>query len=138
MADNEAILLELLAMQKETNERNTKMEVHMQTFATYKDMLEKKIVKQEELLEKLGSIISQHEKISEVVNNINIAISNQNKRLDSLEKQNKTLEEKITSLEMAPAKKAYTIIGKIAWIIIPVFITSICSWLMVKMGLSIK
>lgn len=138
MADNEDILLELLAMQKETNDRNTRMEVHMQTFDTYKEVLEKKVAKQEDLLEKLGNIIAQHEKISEVVNNINNALTKQNKRLDEFEAELKALKEKINSLELAPAKRAYSIIHKIVWIAIPVFITAMCTWIMIKMGISIK
>lgn len=136
--ETDDMLVELLAMQKETNDRNTRMEVQLSSFESYKDALEKRVAKQEELLEKLGNIIAQHEKIAEVVVNINNALDKQNNRFDKLEEEVELLNAKIAKLEMAPAKKAYDIVHKVVWIVIPLFITALCSWIMVKMGLSFK
>ena len=114
MAEDTTLLKEIFALQKESNERDTRIETQL----VYMD---KRLTKSEELLTQMSEVLTEQRHI--------------NKAIEDNQEILKNHETRITSLEQGPAKKTYQIVMKVIGIAGSLIITALVSALLVKLGL---
>lgn len=116
---NEAELLkEIYNLQKESSERDTKLE----TTITYMD---KRLQTMEELTSKMSETLNKQQLIQAQVASLATEITD-------IKTDMCLVKTDISSLKNAGKEKLYTVLSKIAWIIIPMFIASIYGYLASK------
>lgn len=109
--DTNEVLHEILKLQKESSERDTKIETTLSYF-------EIRLSKQEEILEKLSNTIDEQKAIITQVEKLEQDVIDNRKAI-------KCVSERVYALEHAPAEKAYKTIKKILWIVIPLVISGV-------------
>ena len=114
--DTNEVLHEILQLQKESNERDTKIE----TTLTYFDI---RLSKQEEILERLSNTMNEQRNLQDQVEKIQSEVVDNKKAI-------KSVSERVYTLEHAPAEKAYKTIKKVLWIIVPLVVSGVIAILL--------
>lgn len=125
--ENIELLGKICDLQSESKERDAKIETQL-------SFLSERMSKTETLLEKMSDILNSQKHLSSVVDTLAIQVgdtknyvSNLATSISKIQSAATEFEKRIVNLENAPAQKTYQTFSKIMWIAIPVFVTAICS-----------
>lgn len=107
------VLRELLALQKESSERDTRIETRLENISDRLNGQDRRLDKQDETLEKLSSILADQKHLSHTV--------------DSLSAQLVDTQKRVTVLENSKGKFALSVWNKVATIVITVIVTAVAT-----------
>ena len=126
METNETTILhELLSLQKESNERDTRIESKMDSMDFRMEIMEKHSAKQDEQIEKLTEILADQKDFASNVEMLKSAVKHNSAKI--LEH-----EEKINQLQNKSGKLALDIWKKIGTTALTVVVTSLVTYLIAK------
>lgn len=115
---NEELLNKIYELQVESSERDTKLEMAI-------SFMDKRLETMEELTSKMSETLNKQQLIQAQVASLATEITD-------IKTDMCLVKTDISSLKNAGKEKLYTILSKIAWIIIPMFIASIYGYLASK------